>query len=248
MRQTCTHDDERQPLLGQLVTCRAQRGDVGLGDVLHLVDEDGDPDADVAGDAGCVDEQFDQVDLDVAGVGAAGARGHVDARLPPLPELRAPSGADRRAKAFSTPRKASTRVGSRCRGVSSRTAICSSAGQRAPKRLVGTGLDLPGAPQSSDRLRPQRVEQHGLADAAQSGEDEAALGPPSGHPLEHDVELPKLPVASGQLWWPLAGAWRIRVAYRIHDRTLWACLAESVDPARQRETACRAPGSPPTSP
>ena len=64
------------------------RGDVVGLDVLHLVDEQGDAAADVGGDAGGVAEQLDQVDLHVAGVGAAGRGRDVDAGLPAVADLR----------------------------------------------------------------------------------------------------------------------------------------------------------------
>jgi hypothetical protein len=54
---------------------------------------------------------------------------------------------------------------------------------------------LPVAHIAMMALRAQRVEQHGLADAAQAGEHEAALGPAAGDPLEDDVEGVQLAVA-----------------------------------------------------
>ena len=88
--------------------------------------------------------------------------------------------------------------------------------QRAAQRLVGPRLDLAGAPEPADGLRSQRVEQHGLADAAQAGEDEAAFRAAAGDALEHDVEDGQLPVATGQLGRALAGAGSVRIAYGIH--------------------------------
>ncbi len=88
---------------------------------------------------------------------------------------------------------------------------------RPAQRLVGPRLDLAGAPQAGDGLRPQRVEQHGLADAAQAGEDERALGPAARDPLEDDLEHLQLAVSAGQLGWALTGAGRIGIANRIHD-------------------------------
>ena len=89
-------------------------------------------------------------------------------------------------------------------------------GDRPAQRLVRPGLDLAGAPEPADRLRAQRVEQHRLADAAQPGEHQAALGPAAGDPFQHDVEDVQLAVAAGQLGRALAGAGRVRVADRIH--------------------------------
>jgi len=59
--------------------------------VLHLVDENGDTVAGVARKAGKVGEQFDQVNLDIAGVGASGDDRCVDARLPAVPQFRGPA-------------------------------------------------------------------------------------------------------------------------------------------------------------
>ena len=89
-------------------------------------------------------------------------------------------------------------------------------GDRAAQRLIGPGLDLAGAPEAADRGRAQRVEQDGLADAAQAGEHQAALGAAAGDPLQHHVEGVQLAVATGQLGRALTGAGCVRVAYRIH--------------------------------
>ena len=51
-------------------------------------------------------------------------------------------------------------------------------GQRAARSAVGPGLELAGAPAAAHGRRAQRVEQHGLADSAQAGEHDRALGRP----------------------------------------------------------------------
>jgi hypothetical protein len=89
-------------------------------------------------------------------------------------------------------------------------------GDGPPQRGVRTGLDLARAPQALDGLRPERVEQHGLADAAETGEHEAPLGPAPDDALEDDVELGELGVATGQLGRALPGAGRVRVADGVH--------------------------------
>ena len=59
----------------------AQRADTSAaGHVLHLVDEQGDPDAEVGGDRGGLGEQFGEVDLEITGVRPAALGGHVDAQ------------------------------------------------------------------------------------------------------------------------------------------------------------------------
>jgi hypothetical protein len=100
-------------------------------------------------------------------------------------------------------------------------------GQRPAQRLVRAGLDLAGAPQLPSGLGAQRVEQHGLADAAQPGEHEAALGSPAGDALEHDVELRELPVAAGKLGRALPGAGRVRVPDGIHVEDCMAVSSRS---------------------
>ena len=100
------------------------------------------------------------------------------------------------------------------------------AAQRPAQPLVGPGLELAGAPALAHGRAAQRVEQHRLADAAQPGEHEAALGAALGHPLEHDVEGGELLVAPGQLGRALAGAGGVRVPDRVHDRTVSADLGE----------------------
>jgi hypothetical protein len=89
-------------------------------------------------------------------------------------------------------------------------------GDRAAQRLVRPGLDLAGAPEPADRGRAERVEQDGLADSAQTGQDQAAFGAATGDPLQDDVEGVQLTAASGQFRRPLAGTGRVRVADRIH--------------------------------
>ena len=89
-------------------------------------------------------------------------------------------------------------------------------GERAAQLGLRPRLDLARAPPGADGHRAQLAEQHRLADAAQAGEHEAALGPPARHPLEHDLERVDLAVATGQLGGPLTGAGGERVAHRIH--------------------------------
>ncbi len=88
--------------------------------------------------------------------------------------------------------------------------------QRPAQRLVGPGLELAGPPALAHGLAAQRVEQHGLADPAQSGQHQRPLGTTPRHPLEHHVERPHLLVATGQLGRPLPGAGRVGIPDRVH--------------------------------
>jgi hypothetical protein len=94
-------------------------------------------------------------------------------------------------------------------------------GDGAADRLVGPRLDLAGAPQLLDGHRPERVEQHGLADSAQPGEDHAPLRAAAGDSLQHDVELLQLAVATGELGRPLAGTGGVGIAYGVHALGLY---------------------------
>src|SRR5690606_11189031 len=67
------------------------------------------------------------------------------------------------------------------------------------ERLAGPGLDLAGSPAGADRGGPQRVAQHGLADAAQAGAHHRALRPAPAGPLEDDAEGLQLLVTAGEL-------------------------------------------------
>ena len=127
----------------------------------------------------------------------------------------APAAASRWAKALITPSTWST--SSPCGWPSSRTATCRAALQRTAQPLVGTRLQLAGAPVGAHRGRAQRVEQHGLADATQPGQHDRALRPPLRDALEHDVEGPQLGVTTGELGRALAGAGGVGVPDRVHD-------------------------------
>jgi hypothetical protein len=197
------------------VAGRAERRHVVRTEILHLVDEQGDARTHVGGDRRRVGEQLDQIDLDVAGVGAAAGRRHVDAGLPPVAQLRVGRCRPQCERLEHTeevvdPVRRAVPGGQLAHGHVQRGR------DRAAQRLVGPGLDLPGAPQPADGLRAQRVEQHRLADAAQPGEHEAALGAAARDPLQDDIEHVQLTAAAGQLGRPLTGAGCVGVAHRIH--------------------------------
>ena len=146
----------------------------------------------------------------------------------------------RSAKALRTPRTSSIDSWSRCRGPSSRSAMCS-AEDRPAQRLLGPRLDLAGAPAAGDRGRAQLVEQHGLADAAQPGEHEGAFGPAVRDPLEDDVEGRELGVAAGQLGraLPAPGAYGFRTGSM--SSTVWRSLARPVEIGRTALARVEAP-------
>ena len=100
-----------------------------------------DPLADVGGQPAEVGEQLDEVDLDVAGVGAAAHGGGVDAGAPLLAQLRAraPPRAGRRSRI--TPSTWST--SSLCGWPSSRTAWCSALDSGRRSRWSGRASSLP---------------------------------------------------------------------------------------------------------
>jgi hypothetical protein len=213
---------------------RAQRRDVVRAQVLHLVDEQGDAGAYVGGQVRDLGEQLDEIDLDVAGVGAAGGHGHVDAGLPAVAQLGSLGrGAQRErlehAEDLLDPAGRAVADGD----VADRPV--QRGRQRAAQVRLGPGLDLAGAPAGADGHRAQFPQEHRLADAAQPGQDEAAFGTAPGDALEHDLERVQLAVPPRELGRPLAGAGGERVAHRVHARTVSAILARTVDPAIERD-------------
>ena len=122
--------------------------------------------------------------------------------------------ASRWAKDLITPRTCVDVVGLRVAELPDR--LVQGAGERSAQPLVGPGLELAGPPPPADRRGAQRVEQHGLADPAQAGQHQAALGTPLGDPLQDDVEGLELLVASGELGRSLPGAGGVRVPDGVH--------------------------------
>jgi hypothetical protein len=66
------------------------------------------------------------------------------------------------------------------------------------------------------RHRPERVEQHGLANSAQTGQHHAALRATARHTLKDYLELSDFAVAARQFGRALTGARSVRIANRIH--------------------------------
>ena len=211
MGQAGADDDDRQSRLRELVARGAQRGHVVGPEVLHLVDEDRDPATGVRGIPTDIGEQLDEVDLDVAGVRASGHRGCGDAWVPPVPHLvrcRILLGEGlHHAEDVLVATAGLTELAH---------GLVQGRGQGPAQRLLRARLELAGAPAGPHRGRAQRVEQDGLADSAQAGEHDRALGPTPGHPLEDDVEGVELLVPAGELRGALAGARGVRVPDRVH--------------------------------
>ncbi len=215
MRQAGADDDQRRALLRDLVAGGAQRGQVVGADVLHLVDEQSDADGQVAGQVGRVGEQLDQVHLEVAGVGPALRGDHVDRRMPADALAIVLRGPQREGLQYCAelvdPLVVAVPVTEFAHGGVHRL------GDRQPDALVRPGLDLAGTPGTLDRLAPQRVEQHRLADPAEPADStRLRSGRARRDTFEHHLELPHLGVASGQLGRALTGAGRIGIPDRIH--------------------------------
>jgi hypothetical protein len=240
VRQSGADHDERRALLGQLVAGRAQRRDIVGQQVLHLVDEDRDALAGVGGQSRDIAQQLDQVDLDVPRVGPPADHRHVDARLPPRRRLAGPLRGRGLAlreglqHAEDVPLTVLVRAGQLAdRQVQRRR-------QRMPQRLVGPGLELAGTPTATYSRAAHRVEQHRLADAAQSDQHDGPFRAAPRHAFEHHVERLQLGIASGQLGRTLPRTGGVRIADRIHDRTVSSYLANPRDLPRFRNRV--APG------
>src|SRR5690606_13546659 len=239
-------------------------------------DEDGHAGLDLLGEARHLGEQSDEVDRDVAGVGPTVGHGDGDARLPADAQLRpvpppahrerpahpaapvdAVPGARRAARPVRLPVAHGEVAGRAVQG----------GGRRAAQVGVRARLDLAGTPPGPHGHRPQLPEQHGLAHPAQPGEDEAALRPAAGDPLQHDLEGVELLVAPGELGGPLARAGRERVAHGVHasdgigescrsrrsryrrrwrvaDRRVYRDLAPGLDEPMERHGAAGSPRLP----
>src|SRR6185437_12547172 len=179
MRQARTDEDEREPLLGQFVAGRAQRGYVLRTDILHLVDEQRDSAAGSGRKPGNIDQELNQVDLDVAGIGPAENRRDIDTRLPRPRQSAVRPGPGGRPLVPGTARAVALRE--RLEHAQDMPALrggdaaqltdrdVQSGRERPPQRLVGPRLELAAAPAPTDGSAAGGVEQDGLADAAQAG-------------------------------------------------------------------------------
>jgi hypothetical protein len=208
------------------VAGRAERRDVVGAEVLHFVEEDRDTTSGVGREPADIGEQFHQVDLDVTGVGASTRGRDVDAGTPLVFESRARARISLGEGPNHTEHlvdRVLIRVAEFAYGLMQRTA------QRTAQPLVGAGFEFAGPPLAAYGSRAQRVEQHGLADTAQAGEDEGAFGASPRHPLQDDVERRELLVAAGELGRALARTGGVRVANRIHDVTVCRYLACFLD-------------------
>jgi hypothetical protein len=139
------------------VTCGAQCGDVVGCDVLHLVDQQCHPGADVGGQIGDRGEQLQQVDLDITGIGPAGDGRRVDARLPAIPQFGVSRcGAQREGLQDSEYLVNPVRGAVAQREITHRPVQCGR--QWAAQPAVRSGFDFAGAPPSAHRHRPELAE------------------------------------------------------------------------------------------
>ena len=170
-------------------------------------------------------KQLDEVDLDVAGVGPSGDGRHVDARAATCSRSLAPGRGVAQREGLDDAEHVvdvlAPRVAELAHG------LVRGRGERSAQPLVGARLELAGAPVGPHGRPAQRVEQHGLADAAQAGQHDRALGATAGDALEHDVEGAQLLVTAGELGRALARARGVRVRDRVHARRLYASLPET---------------------
>ena len=155
-----------------LVAGAGDPGEVGALQILHLVDEQRDPDLELGGRLTDVDEQLGQVGLQVAGVGAAAFGLDVDADgEAPVRRRAQREGLEHAQRAFeavpplSPAVRRAHRLIQRLRGESA-------------ERRVASRFDLRDDPAAALGHPAELVDQHRLADAAEAGEDQAALGEP----------------------------------------------------------------------
>ena len=99
------------------------------------------------------------------------------------------------------------------------------AAQRPAQRLVGTRLELAGAPAARTAAERSALSSTVLPTPRSPVSTSERSGRPLDHPLEHDVEGAELLVAAGELGRALAGAGGVGVPDRVHDRTVSAYLA-----------------------
>ena len=225
MRQSGSHDDQRSGVLTQFVARTADRRHVVRTEVLHLVDEQGDSHPDVPSEAGGVHEQFDQVDLDVTGIGATFHRRCVDSGLPAFAHPFVRCGAQ--SERFEYTEEVVDGFGIRMCGRDLTHRHVQGRRQRASQTLVRARLDLARTPALGYGSGAQVIEQNGFPDTAQTGEHDAAFGPAAGDALENDVERRELLLSAGEFGRALPRAGGVRVADRIHRSMVTSCAAVS---------------------
>jgi hypothetical protein len=231
VRQPGADHHERGAALGHLVAGCAQCGHVVGQQVLHLVDEDRNALARIGRQPGDVREKLDKVDLDVTGVGPPDHCRHVDAGLPATRRLAASR--SRRftlCERFEHAEDMALLVRAAAGKLADREV--QRRRERVTQRLVRAGFELSGAPAATYSRAAHRVEQHRLADTAQSGQHDGPLGAAPRDAFEHHVERLEFGVTTSQFRRALARARSVRVAYRIHARNVSSSLANPRDFAR----------------
>ena len=113
------------------------------------------------------------------------------------------------------------RSGARCRGASSRIAMCSAAATGRRIDWSGRASILPVPHSRCMAIDRNVLSRTVLPTPRRPVSDHAALGAAPGHPLQHDLELLQLAVAPGELRRALAGSGGVRIAHRVHALGLY---------------------------
>jgi hypothetical protein len=193
--------------LGDLVQRGDQGFEFGAVEELHLVEQEDDAGLVLGRRFAEGDEEVGEVVAEVAGVGAAEHGLDVDADLEPFWRAQRERLEDRggAAGAFLHPLGRADRE---------QRPACEPGDQRPELGLVGD-LALGGAEARLFGDRLEGVQEHGLADAAQAGDEHALLRPPELEAGEQDAEGLDLLVAAGQRGRARPGPGRVGVADRV---------------------------------
>ena len=215
LRQARAHQHHRHLLLRAAMQRGDQRGQLLLLHVLQFVDEHHQRGAAGLGRAPRGFQQRLQVVLQVAVVGQARFGLQVDADLDiGVLELEAAREAGQRAQ------RATAQFARLLRARQPQQGLAQLRGEDGRQRSAFRGLDAQRMQPRALGVVAHAVEQHGLADPAQS-DHEHALGVAAGaHALAGDVHGAQQFVATGQFRRRRARAGSIGIGDRIHDRRL----------------------------
>ena len=177
-------------------------------EVVHLVDQEQGTGPAGARDLADLEEKRREIGIRVTAVRGPRRRLDLDAgREPGRTEGEGLHDAERLPRPRTHPFLAAHRAQQPERQLGER---CAEVGLRADLADVGGGPPL---------LAGEQVEleqQHRLADAAEAGEDQAAVGRPRAHTIEDEAELLELLVAAGEFERAAAGAGGVRVVSAVH--------------------------------
>ena len=179
---------------------------------MELVDREQDPRCVIAGHPADLDEQTRQIGAELTGIGRPEDRVDVDAQLGPVgdPQGERLQDSERTAYGLADP----------ALGIHAEQDPAE--GRRDGRGQVPVLGDLDVFVEVTPPVGQllEFVQEHRLADAAQTGEELAlAIGPPE-EPLERDVHVPDGGLAADEGRWPGAGSWVVGVPYRVHAGSL----------------------------